>query len=249
MKASPRQQSLLLQVQDYDHRLARLRRQRQQIPERQQLADLQGELAEAKAAYMEAQRELDSLSADIARLESDIETVRQRRRRDDGLLAASTSPKEAQALQAEVEALEGRKAVLEDRELALMAESETAQDKFNAAGSWLGSVEDRRESLTATLLDAERDIDARIAQTAAERDGLAAELQRDVLALYEDLRARLGIGAARLRGNVSEASNMALAPAELQQIAAAPADEVVFCPGTGAILVRDTAADGGAAVE
>lgn len=238
MKASPRQQRLLLDLQDHDNLLARLRRKRQQLAERAELGALQGELTEVKSAFMAVQRELDAQSADIARLENDVETVRQRRRRDAHLLAESTSAKEAQALQGEIDALERRQNALEERELELMAANEETQSRYDAAAEALARVDERRDELTANLLEAERAIDAEIARASDERAGISAELQRDLLDLYEQLRQRGGIGAARLRGNVSEGSNMALAPAELQEIRSAAPDEITFCPGSGAILVR-----------
>ncbi len=225
MKASPRQQQLLLELQDLDNAQARARRRRAQLPERAELAGMQGEHSAAKEAFMELQRELDAQSADIGRLENDVETVRQRRARDEQLLAASTSPKEAQALQGELEALARRQNELEDRELELMEANEETRIGFDAAAAALAGVDARRSQLESAL--------------AEERAGLAAELQRDLLDLYKQLRGRIGVGAARLRGNVSEASNMALAPAELSDIRATAPDEIVFCPGTGAILVRD----------
>lgn len=243
MKASPRQQSLLLDLQDHDNLVARLRRKRTQLPERQELAALQGELSEAKTEFMAVQRELDAQNADISRLENDVETVRQRRRRDADLLSASTSSKEAQSLQGEIDTLEKRQGVLEERELDLMQASEETQARYDAASEVLARVDERRAELTANLLEAERAIDAEIVAATEERAGIAAELQRDLLDLYENLRQRGGVGAARLRGNVSEGSNMALAPAELQEIRSAAPDELVFCPGSGAILIRVDADD------
>ena len=243
MKASPRQQSLLLDLQDHDNLEARLRRKRTQLPERQELAALQGELSEAKTEFMAVQRELDAQNADITRLENDVETVRQRRRRDADLLSASTSSKEAQSLQGEIDTLEKRQGVLEERELDLMQASEVTQARYDSASEILARVDERRAELTANLLEAERAIDAEIASATEERAGIAAELQRDLLDLYENLRQRGGVGAARLRGNVSEGSNMALAPAELQEIRSAAPDELVFCPGSGAILIRVEADD------
>lgn len=243
MKASPRQQSLLLDLQDHDNLVARLRRKRTQLPERQELAALQGELSEAKTEFMAVQRELDAQNADISRLENDVETVRQRRRRDADLLSASTSSKEAQSLQGEIDTLEKRQGLLEERELDLMQASEETQARYDAASEVLARVDERRAELTANLLEAERAIDAEIVAATEERAGIAAELQRDLLDLYENLRQRGGVGAARLRGNVSEGSNMALAPAELQEIRSAAPDELVFCPGSGAILIRVDADD------
>lgn len=239
MKASPRQQQLLLDLQELDNTLARLRRRRQQLPERAQIAELQGEAATAKESFMAVQRELDAQTADIARLEDDIATVRARRVRDDQLLAASTSPKEAQALQGELETLARRQSELEDRELELMEASEETQARFDEAAGVLGGLDARRAELDAAVAAGEAGIDAELAAAAESRAGLVAELQRDLVDLYEQTRARGGIGAARLRGNVSEGSNMSLAPAELSDIRAAAADEIVFCPQSGAILVRD----------
>lgn len=238
MKASPRQQRILLDLQDLDNTLARLRRKRTTLPERAELAGLSGDAADARTKFMAAQRELDTQNADLERIEADVALVQQRRDRDEQLLAASTSSKEAQALQSELETLTRRKSELEDRELELMEVQERALAAFASAEQLLAGVDARRTEIEARLTAAEQRIDRELASNAEERAGLAAELQRDILGLYEELRARIGIGAARLRGNVSEASNMALAPAELSDIRAAAPDELVFCPGTGAILVR-----------
>ena len=239
MKATPAQQQRLLELQQLDTALARLRRRRATLPEREQLAGLQGEAAAVKEAFMAVQRELDAQLADIARLEDDIETVRARRERDSALLAASTSPKEAQALQAEFETLARRQSELEDRELELMEENESTQERFEAASRDLESVDGRREEIRASIVEAEAGIDAELQTLEGERAGLSAEVSGDLLELYERTRARGGVGAARLRGNISEGSNMALTPAELSGIRSAAADEVVLCPQSGAILVRD----------
>lgn len=239
MKATPAQQALLLELQSLDTALLRLRRRKQQLPEREALAGLQAEAAAAKEAFMAVQRELDTQTAEIARVEDDVETVRARRRRDDALLETTSSVKEIQALQNEVETLTRRQSELEDRELALMEANEATQASMKEASERLAVVDARRGELTAAISEQEQRIDADFAATVEKRKGVAAEVQGDLLDLYERTRARSGIGAARLRGNVSEGSNMALAPAELSDIRAAAPDEVVFCPQSGAILVRD----------
>lgn len=239
MKASPRQQRLLLDLQELDTALARLARRRERLPERAELSALAGEAAEARDRFMAAQRELDARRLEIEHVEADIAVVEQRRARDEELLAASVSSKEAQALQGELDALARRQFELEDRELVIMEAQETTEAAFAEAERLLGDVDGRRAEIQRRIDEAERAISRELASNAEERAGLAAEVQRDLLAHYEQLRDRIGIGAARLRGNVSEASNMALAPAELSDILAAAPDELVYCPGTGAILVRD----------
>ena len=238
MKASPRQQRLLLDLQALDNSLARLKKQRGDLPQRAKLAAMQGERAAAKDAFMALQRELDTQNADIERLESDIELVRQRIKRDNELSAASSSVKEAQALQAELEVLARRQTELEERELELMEANEQTLAVYNAASEALAGVDGRRQTIIDAMGEAEAAIDAELATVTRDRAGLAAEVQRDLLEHYESLRARIGIGAARLRGRVSEASNMELAPAELSDILAMAPDELVHCPQSGAILVR-----------
>lgn len=239
MKASTRQQKLLLDLQDLDNTLARLRRKRSTLAERAEIEGLGNESAAARDGFMKAQRELDTLRVELERVESDVATVQQRRDRDNEMLATSTSSKEAQALQGEIETLSRRQSELEDRELELMEAVEASQASFAEAESVLAGVDGHRAELQAKLEAAERAIDAELAVGSKERAGVAAELQRDILDLYESIRSRTGVGAARLRGNVSEGSNMALAPAELSDIRAAAPDELVYCPGSGAILVRD----------
>ncbi|UOQ60881.1 C4-type zinc ribbon domain-containing protein [Leucobacter rhizosphaerae] len=239
MKASTRQQRLLLDLQDLDNTLARLRRKRATLPERGDLDALSGDTAAARDRFMQAQRELDTRRTELARIEADVATVQQRRDRDTQMLSVSTSSKEAQSLQGELDTLSRRQSELEDRELELMEVVEGVQATFSEAESHLAGIDARRAEIQARLDDAERRLDAELASNTEERAGLAAELQRDLLDLYEELRGRIGLGAARLRGNVSEGSNMALAPAELSDIRATAPDEIVFCPGSGAILVRD----------
>lgn len=239
MKASTRQQRLLLDLQDLDNTLARLRRKRSTLPERASIEGLGDETAAARDAFMTAQRELDTLRVELERIEADVATVQQRRDRDNEMLAVSTSSKEAQALQSELDTLARRQGELEDRELELMEAVETAQASFADAEAVLAGVDGRRAEFQAQLEAAEQAIDVELAANSKERAGVAAELQRDILDLYESIRARTGVGAARLRGNVSEGSNMALAPAELSDIRATAPDEIVYCPGSGAILVRD----------
>ena len=238
MKALPRQQLLLLDLQALDHTIVRLRRKPEQLPERAELGVLESMRGELRDVFLSAQREFDRLQIELGRIESDVQLVVDRRKRDDELLAASTSSKEAVAIQAELDTLHSRQMMLEERELEMMEQVETAEEELRAAESAYTRIDEDRSALLARIADADRAIAAELAAAEEERAGLAAEVRGDLLALYEETRGRVGIGAARLRGTVSEGSNMALTPAELSSIQAAADDEIVFCPGSGAILVR-----------
>lgn len=240
MKASHRQQRLLLELQQLDTTLARLNRRREQLPERQELVGLTDETRTARDRFMTAQRHLEDLQTEIARVESDVEVVRQRHGRTSGRLASSVSSKEAQALQEELESLDSRKNVLEDRELELMEQAEGAENEFSLASSAVAGVDTRRADLEQRISEAEAELDAEAERIAEERLGLSAEIQGDLREVYERTRERYGTGAARLVGNVSEGSNMQLDAADMAAIQAAGPDTLFFCPVSGAILVRDS---------
>lgn len=246
MKASPRQQQLLLDLQAFDTQLVRLARRRAQLPERAELETLGSETASARDTFMAAQRALEDLNTEIARVESDVETVRARHTRTTERLAGSVAAKEAQSLQEELDSLNKRTIVLEDRELELMEEAETAQQAFDAAAATVADIDQRRTDLERRIAEAEAEIDTEHEQTSLDRENLAAEVQRDILDVYHRTRDRYGIGAARLNGRVSEGSNMELGDADYAAVLEAPADELFFCPVSGAILVR-LPEDGGTA--
>lgn len=239
MKASVRQQRILLDIQRLDTEQVRMQRRRAALPERAELAALSAETAAVRDRFMAAQRELEDRNVEIARIEGDLELVAQRRARNDERMALATASKEAQSLQEELVSLERRRLVLEEQELEVMEAVEQAQPAFDAAVNELAAIDRRRSELEQGLARGEEHIARDSAAAATERALLADELQRDLLALYEETRERYGMGAARLRGNISEGSNMALADAELAAIRATDPEEIVFCPGSGAILVRD----------
>lgn len=241
MKASPRQQQLLLELQELDTQQLRLKRRLAQLPEHEELAKLAKTHAEARERFMNSNSALEELQTDISRLESELETVKQRHTRTTERLAGSVQAKEAVSLQDELDALERRRLVLEDRELEVMQEAEDAEREFAEAREALAEVEADIEQARASLTEAEQHTEAELVRIADERAGLAAEVQGPVLEVYERTRERYGIGAARLRGRVSEGSNMELDSADYQAAMSTPADELYFCPTSGAILVREPA--------
>src|SRR5690606_32485402 len=126
---------------------------------------------------------------ELARIESDVEVVEQRLKRDHELIAVSTSSKEAVALQAEIDTLNQRKTALEDREIEAMEIAEAAETVLNDAENVLAGVNERRNAIYDRISAAEGEIERERAHAVNERAGVAAEVQGDLLALYEKTRA------------------------------------------------------------
>ena len=74
--------------------------------------------------------------------------------------------------------------------------------------------------------------------TLAERAELTATFAPELLAIYERSLAKYGVGAARLFHGKSEGSGMHLSAGDLVDIKKAAPETIVFCPDSGAILVR-----------
>lgn len=238
MKASVQQQLRLLDLQALDTEFARVCHQLRNIPQREQAEQLETAAAPLRAALLNAARSREEIETEIERIESDLALIRQRKERDEAKLAQATTPKQTQALSDELEALAKRQLKLEDAELTQIDLLDTARAQFTEAQQALDEHAPKQAAVDAEIRDTIKKLELRKTELSAERELVAAEISRELYAEYESIRQRTGIGAARLRGNVSEASNMALDPGELRDILARPVDEVIFDPQTGAILVR-----------
>lgn len=239
MSASPEEQRLLLRLQDLDNLAERLRMRLRDLAKNDEFANLKDEFRTVKENYMVALREREGVDTDVERLEEDVQKVRARITRDEQLLDRETVPRTAQQLEGELLTLRKRVAALEEQQLQLLEKQEAAADVHAAAEREMHTARERVNGFADELRERQATLKDEYVQAGKEREALARELPLQLYRLYESLRQRNGVGAARLRGDVSEASNMALDPAELAELMSAAVDELVFCPHTGAILVRD----------
>jgi predicted nucleic acid-binding Zn-ribbon protein len=184
---------------------------------------------------------LADIDAQVAKFESEIDSVRQREDRDRALLQGGTvDAKALTELQHELDTLQRRQASLEDSLLEVMERrEELAADQTQA----LATIDDLQTALT----DAQRACDdarAELAnleqQSRSRRETLTASLDEALLSLYERQRARAGVGAGVLQGRRCGACRLEIDKGELARIAAAADDEVVRCPECSAILLRVT---------
>jgi predicted nucleic acid-binding Zn-ribbon protein len=101
------------------------------------------------------------------------------------------------------------------------------------------SIDERAAALRAEIAEQEVAIDAELATVRAERDALAAEVEPDLMATYDDLRPRSGgIAIARLVNGSCGGCHLGLAAVELDRIKRLPAEAVVHCEECGRLLAR-----------
>ncbi|MBP8838119.1 MAG: hypothetical protein KBG78_04760, partial [Dermatophilaceae bacterium] len=144
---------------------------------------LDRELALARTALSDVQREVD-------KAEADVQLVRARAARDQARLDSGTgTPKDLQALQSELVSLARRQGDLEEIELEVMERAESLEADVT-------SLETRRSALQEELAQvrAERDAafevsDAEAADVTERRSALVPEVGAELLALYDKIRA------------------------------------------------------------
>lgn len=238
MKAQPADQAKLLELHDIDVSISRGNTQRANLPERGQLGELEASLATARADTRTTLAELEELRAELARAESDVALVETRMARDATRVKESSSVKDVQGLQHELEVLGQRLGVLEEVELEVMERVEVAEQAFSAAEDHARELEAQMDKVTRSLDAALASSDAELATLRASRAALIETLPEDLVALYERQRERYGYGASLLRAGMSSASGVKLTESDLQTVRKAAEDDVVLCPDSNAILVR-----------
>ena len=238
MKAAPEHQAALLELGRIDTELVRGAKTLQSLPARQAAADAEAELQDAREQLRLAQEDVDGFQADVKRAESDVELVDKRIAQDNERLQATTSAKDAQGLEHELETLAARKSLLEDVELEVMEKLEQATIALNEARARVGDIQARLDAALADIATQTAEHDQRKKSLLAERDTVVSGLPEDLVQLYERQRERYGVGVSELRGGVSSASGVQLTESDLQDIRQAADDDVVLCPDSNAILVR-----------
>ena len=240
-KADPWAQLKLLDLQALDTRLDQLAHRVASLPEHAEIAAAEEALAGVSDRVVVAATEADDLGRAVRKAEADVEQVRTRVARDQGLLdsGAVSSAKQLEDLQRELASLARRQSDLEDTELEIMEALETAQAAVLALEGERSGIEAAREAAVqrrdAVLAEAETDI----AAAKAERAEVAGEMPADLLALYEKLRAQHGgVGAAKLFRGRCEGCHMELNPTDIGRIRESPSDAVVRCEECRRILVR-----------
>lgn len=238
MKARPEDQRELLKLQEKDNHLAQLRKTLNALPERKDLEEVTATLREFSQSLIAAQGELEDSQRELAKIEDDVRVVEERIAKDQERESASTSVKDVQALEAELQSLAQRKGILEDAELEVMQIVEDKQAAVDAVVSEKNDAEQKRQELSEKITLKENEIEAEIAQTIAERAEIVSTLPGDLIELYERQRERYGVGAALLTRRISGGSGVELTSTDLDKIRAAAEDDVVLCPDSSCILIR-----------
>ena len=238
-KAAPAEQLKLLELQGMDARLKALANRRRSLENDPRIKDLEAALSVANSELGAARMAVNDAEAELARAEADVEQVASRIERDEARLNSGTGlSKDLVALQKDIASLNKRRSDLEDVELEVLERLDALRGRQAAQQEIVDGIQGSFGTIRAEIDEALAEVDAEAREVGSQRAAFAQSLDAGMLTVYEKTLARRGVGAARLFHGTSEASGMKLSPGDLAEINGAAADDIVFCPDSGAILVR-----------
>jgi len=239
MKAEVVQQRSLLELAELDADLSRIEHRAKNLAEQRQLEEAQAKHRDANDRLAAVQIALEDLDAEVAKFESEIDSVRQREERDRSLLqAGTTDARQLTELQHELETLERRQSSLEDSLLEVMERREELQGEQSGELTRIDDLQNELTNVQKAFDDARTEIDQLRQQAVSRRDELVAAMDANLVALYERQRSRGGAGAGLLQGRRCGACRIEIDKGELARISAAADDDLMRCPECGAILLR-----------
>jgi uncharacterized protein len=230
----------LLLVQEHDTARDRLRHRRAALPERVELESRSTQLSALDAQAREIRGRRDTVLTDERRLDDEARILGTRADEADAKLYSGTvsSPRELQAMQADVEMLRRQRSDLEDQELEVMEAREALDGQLATLEADTAVVSADVERLHAVISAAETEIDEELAKEDTARAQQAAAVPASLLADYERRRAQnRGAGAARLVGTSCTACHLSIPSTEAERIRRDAGAVVAYCDNCGAILV------------
>jgi predicted nucleic acid-binding Zn-ribbon protein len=231
----------LLHVQEHDLALDRLRHRRATLPERAEVQAAEADLAALDRQLAELRGPLEELARAQQRFEDEAQSLADHAKAADARLYSGqvTSPRELQALQADVDQLRRHQAMVEEQAIAVMEEREPLEAEVRELEARRARRAEELATARAALASAEAAIDAEIASEQAARDASTAGIDAAVLEMYERIRAKSAtrVGAARLVGQTCQGCHLTIPATEVDALRKAPPGTIAHCDNCGAILV------------
>ncbi|MGB0737154.1 MAG: zinc ribbon domain-containing protein [Ilumatobacteraceae bacterium] len=228
----------LLALQHVDTTADQLRHRREHLDERDRLATASEALTAWEARRVELNERIASASEVVESAETEGERLAAESTRLNQQLRTVIAPREAEALQHEIENLAAQRSESDERGLMALGDQGEAETLLSEHLAREGSI---REALTLAderLQIAESGIDTELGELDGQRSTIRGELDGQLLSRYDRVRAKVGVAAARLAGSKCEGCHLDLSAAEVDEVRRASDDSFPECPQCGRLLVR-----------
>lgn len=237
MKAVAEQQKHLIELADLDSEMTRNRSTLAALTTGELFNQQRRDQRESAAKLIEARNALDSVELELKRADSDLLLVEQRIEKDMQKLNQTSSAKDAQGIQSELESLAKRKSELEDFELSVMEKKDQCELDLAEISKEKQSIDHELSTLENANEQEVMKLRSGLELSDSKRIQLTTRIDQELLELYES-KVKRGIAAARLLNRECGACRMTIGATALAEIVALPIDEVATCPDCQAILIR-----------
>jgi uncharacterized protein len=211
----------LLELQSIDTAIGRLTARRAALEGGAEVVAARTEAERAEQELGELRLALDTFDRDGAKLEHEIDSLTQKAADEESRLfgGAVANAKELESIQREVDNLKKRKSEREDELLVVLERREEVERRAREAET---VTAERRVAVDAVAGDASRELDeveAELTARRGEREALAADIDPELLELYDDLRRqKKGVGVAALVDGVCQGCHEKLSAVELDRL-------------------------------
>lgn len=237
MKASESQQAELLALANLDLEITKAKNSLAVLAAAEAFSALRAEQRNAAAALIEARNSLDSVELELTRAEADLNLVEQRIEKDKVRINQTSSAKDAQGIQSELDTLAKRKSELEDLELAILERKEQNEAAYTTVLADKQIIDEELASKEAANEVEIMKLRSGLDLSTNQRNQQAARIDVELIELYAKKASR-GVAVGRLLGRECGACRMTIGATALVEISNQPRDEIATCPDCQAILIR-----------
>ncbi|MDA2966861.1 MAG: C4-type zinc ribbon domain-containing protein [Actinomycetota bacterium] len=229
----------LYELQKVDTAIEQTKVALEKLPERTHHAQALADLAHVRSTRDNLRREQSTMEAELASIETKSAEIDTHRAKLERQMKTIIAPREAEALQHEMQTLAAARNELDDRGLLLLESSASADEELRQ----LVDTESRAIEVASTTKHAQ-DVavafkNEEMAALQARRNEVIAPIAADDVATYDRLRASYkGIAVAIIQHGVCGGCHMDISVSELDAMKRLPTDQVAECPNCNRLLVR-----------
>lgn len=188
------------------------------------LSDVRGRLASVRSKLRILELEVQSLQQKRAKVHADLYGGRIR------------NPKELEAMQEEVEALDRSRGRLEDEMLALLDQVERLEPEERSAVAAVEAAQAALERQTAWFQQTAREVERELVDLAARRAALVTDLDESLVRRYDRLRERKGgIAVVAVHNGICDGCHVVIPDRLLRRLEEDPETQAA-CDGCGRLL-------------
>lgn len=237
MKLDKLSQAALFRMNEVDLEITFIKAEITRAVESKELVALREQQSQLAGELIASRTVVENLESSRAKADDDLHLVEERIAKDKDRLANTSSPKDAQGLQSEIDSLTRRKAELEDAELEILAELDVAKEKLGEAVRIKNENAEALDRLQNQIQETIDELKTKGRKLTADREILVGKISEEVLKKYSALSARQ-IAVGKIENRSCTACRMGLTANVIDSINDLLEDELGICPECQAFIVR-----------